>query len=232
MEDYCKYHQQLIGEMPPIKDASNKISRFVNYVMSFLGLRFFWRKTFHGLTSQVMQLRRQGELIEALNVLLEGLAKNHYWKDHANKWWHLMYLAVNIAQNLQLGEVSSQYSEPLQRLLKLSTRAPQPWHGYQVAYCFCAFSLWSFAQKKFPKAIEQVNVAVHADLTWGYPEYLLGWYGLVLEGMDPVSHFVKAVHIDSNFFQKLKQDPFLHHFPEVLAAINQRVLIENPTIRK
>lgn len=223
MEDYCKYHQQLIGEMTPIKDVSNLTSRVVNQVMSFLGLRFFWRKTFQGLLSQVMQLRRQGKLIEALNVLLEGLAHNYYWRDHAKKWWHLMYVAVNIAQNLQLGEVSSQYSEPLQRLLKLSLRAPQPWQGYQVAYCFTAFSLWSFAQKKFQKAIEQVNIALHADPLWGYPEYLLGWYGLVLEGIDSVSHFVKAIRIDSNFYQKLKQDPFLNHFPEVLKAVTQIV---------
>ena len=221
MEDYCKYQQRLM-EAIPVQSIEGK-NAFLESLYHFFSL--FGLKTFYGLKMQVAQLCRQDQPIEALNLLLDRLNENHFWGNHAKKWWELMRIAVAIAQDLHL-DTSDRLYQPLQKLLKLCMDGPQPWQGYNVAYSFVSLSLWSFQRGKTQKALEQVNIAIHADPFWGYPEYLLGWYGLILEGIDPVPHFVRAIQINWNFFQKLKQDPLSQHFPETLQAVKQKILVE------
>ncbi|MFI4937617.1 MAG: hypothetical protein ACHQJ6_03805 [Candidatus Berkiellales bacterium] len=222
MKEYYKYPQQLAALLVEKPEESFTISDAINHVAPLFGLRSLWQKTYHGLTAQVSQLLREDQPLKALNLLLEGLGNDQFWHHHAKKWWHLMRLAVEITQTLKLA-VSNPFCKPIQRLLKLSTLAPQPWQGSDVAFCFSTFSLWSFIQGKTQKAILQINNAIHADLTWGYSEYLLGWYGLALEGIDPVSHFVKAIKIDRRYFEQLKNDPLCRAFPDVLALVEQEV---------
>lgn len=223
MEDYCKYQQRLMGTFSPKVAEKHFTDDIINQIFSILGLRQFWRKTYYGLTLQVSQLRRQGKPLEALNVLVHGLTHGNFWRDHSSKWWSLMKTAVGIAQDLKLGGFNR--FEPTQQLLKLSRVAPQPWQGYDVAYSFVALSLWSFSQGKTQRAIEHAQIAIHADPSWGYPEYLFGWYGLILEGIDSVPHFVRAIKADRRYFQRLKQDPLLQQFPDILQSVKQKVLI-------
>lgn len=223
MDDHCKYQQRLL-ESPLALDNQNALSIGLNNIFTLLGLQSMWRKTFYGLKLQVLQLRSQGEQIEALNALIQALTKNHFWVSHTAKWWYLMQMAVSIAQDLQLSD-SNKICEPVKRLFKLILQAPSPWYGYHAAYSFVSLSLWSFQFGKTQNALMQVNSAIHADASWGYPEYLLGWYGLVLEGIDPVPHFVKAIQFDWNFFRRLKQDPLCQKFPNVLENVKKALLM-------
>lgn len=223
MEEYCQYHQRMIGVSTLDHDEPRPFSQIINKCMVFLRLEYFWYKTFYGFIFQVRQLQRHGQPLLALNLLLMRLAHPSFWGNHTQKWWYLMYMAVNIAQNLSLSAHDKQ-CEPLQRLMKLSLTAPQPWQGYHAAYCFAALSLWSLAQGKTQKALVQINTSLHADPLWGYSEYLLGWYGLILEGIDSIAHFAKAVCIDSDYLQRLKQDPMIAHFPEIVEAVRHRVV--------
>lgn len=227
MEDYCRYQQRLLGAFPApvVEKENNALLKGLNSFFPLIGLKHFWRNTYLGLSLQVAQLRHQGQQIEALNLLINGLAHGRFWTNHVARWWHLMRMAVNIAQDLQFN-LKEKSCEPLQRLMKLSAISPQPWQGYDVAYSFVSFSLWSFEMGKTQKAIDYVNIAIHADNSWGYPEYLLGWYGLLLEGIDPVPHFVRGIKSNWSFFQRLKQDPLCQHFPEVLQAVKQQILIK------
>lgn len=232
MEDYCKYQQRLLEIPHPfVVQSQNTLLQGLNNLISFLGLKSFWIKTYYGLNMQVVLLRQHGQQIEALNLIIQGLNENQFWGNYTAKWWHLMHIAVSIAQDLSLN-AQHQACEPLMHLLKLSMVGPQPWQGYHVAYSFASFSLWSFQFGKTQRAIEQVNIAIHADPSWGYPEYLLGWYGLVLEGIDPVPHFVKAIHINWSFFQRLRQDPFCQRFPDVLQAVQQQILVKTQNLAK
>lgn len=225
MEDYCKYQQRLLEVPLPLESQSAFLIGLSN-VFTLLGLKSMWRSTFYGLKLQVSQLCSHGEQIEALNALIQGLSQNHFWVNHAAKWWLLMQMAVSIAQDLQLSD-SQKICVPVQRLFKLILQAPTPWYGYHVAYCFVSLSLWSFQFGKTQNALMQVNSAIHADTTWGYPEYLLGWYGLLLEGIDPVPHFVKAIQANWNFFRRLKQDPLCQRFPEIIERVKKTLLEKN-----
>ncbi len=229
MEDYCKYQQRLMEVLPERPDNHSSFLQGINNLFSLIGLRSFWQSTFYGLKMQVDQLRRHGQKIEALHLLLQGLSQNHFWLNHATKWWYLMHLSISLAQDLKLS-AANQFSSPIQRLFKLSMQAPTPWQGYNVAYSFVSLSLWSFELGKTQKAIEQINCAIHADSSWGYPEYLLGWYGLSLEGIDPVAHFVKAVKLNWSLLEKLKQDPLGQRFPYILQAVKEKVLEKSDKI--
>lgn len=204
MENYCQYQQ-----------------REPHSVWAHL-LGILWPSSFFGIKFRVLRLKAKGQQREALKRLLGELAHQGFWWDHEAKWWSLMREALILAQELQL--VHQPDPEPLLQLLKLCKNAPQPWQGYDVAYSFVSLSLWSFIQGKAHKALEQVKIAVHADPSWAYPEYLLGWYGLWLEGIDPVKHFVRAVHLDWHYWERLKQDPECQQFPEVLSLVKQEIL--------
>ncbi|MBS0289936.1 MAG: hypothetical protein JSS07_07895 [Proteobacteria bacterium] len=220
--DYCKYHQRLIGVHQKAEN-SHPLLQGLHNLFTVIGLKAFWQKTFYGLKTQVEELCMHGQQIEALQLLIERLNRQHFWLNHAVKWWVLMRLSIQIAQDLPKSTLN-RVSDPIQHLFKLGGYAPMPWRGEDVAYSFVALSLWSFELGKTQKAIEQVNSAIHADISWGYPEYLLGCYGLLLEGIEPVTHFVKAVELNWNFLERLKQDPLCQQFPDVIQAVTACIL--------
>jgi len=221
VENYCQYQQRL-SAIDASKEKGSVWIQYLYHFFSLLGFANLWHKTFWGLKCRLVELKAKGQQNIALSLLLEALEHRRFWGDHEAKWWSLMRKAVSIAQDLQLENKTA--SQPLLRLNKLSQNAPQPWQGYDVAYSFATLSLWSFTQGKSAIALDQVNIARHADPSWAYSEYLLGWYGLWLEGIDPVKHFVRAIHLDWRYFQRLKQDPHCQQFPDIMHAVKQVVL--------
>jgi hypothetical protein len=223
VENYCQYQQRLSVSN---KSKLEKVSVWIQCLSRFfgwLGLGDIWHKTFWGLKCRLVELKAKGQQNIALSFLLEALEHRRFWRDHEAKWWSLMRKAVLVAQDLELQNKAE--SQPLLRLIKLSQNAPQPWQGYDVAYCFASLSLWSFVQGKSSVALDQVKIAQHADPSWAYSEYLLGWYGLWLEGIDPVKHFVRAIHLDWGYLQCLIQDTHCQQFPQVLQAVKQAVFL-------
>jgi hypothetical protein len=170
-------------------------------------------------------LQQKTRPLEALTLLIQALKTQRFWINHPAKWWKLMIQAVLIARDL-FPIVKDSPCEPLHRLINLSQHAPQPWQGKEVAYCFATLSLWSYQEGRTQKAIDKIRAAIHADPHWGYAEYLLGWYGLLLEGIDPVPHFVRAIQLESHLMGSFNQDPLIVHFPEIKEAVES--LIKRP----
>lgn len=223
MQEYYHYQQKLIESM--LVNHPQRLSLLDGLIgfLSFFGPKSFWRRTYYGLLKQVDRLKQEGQGVKALQMLIHALKRNYYWSDHANKWWHIMRTSIMLAQDLQLN-ASENTCEPIHQLMKLSINAPQPWQGFTVAYCFASLSLWSFESGKINRAIHQVKLAINADASWGYSEYLLGWYGLHFEGIDSVAHFVKAIKSNWLFFQRLKQDPLCQKFPQILQEVRKYIL--------
>lgn len=221
MEDYCHYQQRLIGTESPLPT----FSAFPGPLQAFFvipGVDVLLGKTYLGLQYQALALNREKRPLEALSLLTVAMRRQQFWPHHASKWWKLMMIAIHIAQNLEPW-TQKRFCEPLVRLLNLSHNAPQPWQGREVAYCFATLSLWSFQEGKSQKAFEKIRIALHADPTWGYSEYLLGWYGLLLEGIEPVEHFVRAINREGALRQSFMQDPLLAHFPDIRLAVLQQL---------
>ncbi len=220
MENYCQYQQRVSACLPSRLESKYVWLQRCYAFFAWLG---FGHKTFWGLVYRLNDLKAQGQSLLALQLILDELEYQYYWRDHEEKWWSLMRKAVSLSQDLQLEHKEG--SKPLLRIMALIKNAPQPWQGYDVAYSFVTLSLWSFIQGKSQAALSQVKTALHADPSWAYPEYLLGWYGLWLEGVDPVKHFVRAIQLDWRYFKRLKQDPHCQQYPEVLSAVKQAILV-------
>lgn len=205
MEDYCQYQQRMMATLAPSREF---------HLLDVPGLSSLLGNTYLGALLKSRSLNRQKRPLEALTILIQALSTQQFWINHPSKWWKLMIQAVLISHDL-FPYVEKQCSEPLLQLINISQYAPQPWQGREVAYCFATLSLWSYQKGRTQKAIDKIRAAIHADPQWGYAEYLLGWYGLLLEGIDPASHFVRAIQIDGRLWQCFKQDPLVARFPEI-----------------
>ncbi len=209
MEDYCDYQQRLIRTFTP---ALNLRFWDIPGITKMLG------NTYIGVLLKSKVLCREKRPLEALLVLINALKTERFWHNHADKWWKLMNQAVLIARDLFSCSDHHQ-TDPLHQLINLSQHAPQPWQGREVAYCFALLSLWSYQEGRTQKAIDKIRAAIHADPGWGYAEYLLGWYGLLLQGIDPVEHFVRAIQIEGKLRQSFAQDPLIARFPEIRESV-------------
>lgn len=218
MEEFCQFQQRWVGSMIP-KEISRLFKGPLGKLWFFPGIYTLFQHTYWGLRFRARQLVNEKQPIQALSLLVPALGHQHFWFNHDAKWWQLMQIAINIAQRFEPW-TQKPICEPLRRLLSLSDNAPQPWQGRAVAYCYATLSLWAFQEGFIQKALDKITIAIHADKSWGYPEYLLGWYGLLLEGIDPILHFKRAIQIDAYWLQYLNQDPLLNHFPTIKAAIN------------
>lgn len=219
MEDFCQFQQRLVGCIIP-QEVSQSLAFPLETVWYFPGSYTILQNTYWGLRFRARVLVKEKQPLEALSVLIAGLNNQYFWFNHTAKWWQLMQMAINIAQRFEPW-TQKPICAPLKRLLSLSDSAPQPWQGRAVAYCYATLSLWFFQEGNIPKALDKVRIAIHADRSWGYPEYLLGWYGLLIEGIDPIKHFIRAIQIDGRWQQCLMQDPLLNHFPAVRDAVKK-----------
>ena len=222
MEEDCKYQQRLIGSAFPTESKPLLVS-FFSKIMKWMGLGKWWQKSFYGLKMQVSLWHRQGEPLKALHAIFDWLTLHHFEKEGSQKWWYLMRMAVSLAQDLPVNK-NDVNSDLIKKLEKMGNIAPQPWQGFDVAYSFSMLSLWSLRQGKTQKAMEQVTIALHADPNWGTPEYLLGCYGLLLEGIDPVVHFARAIKINGHYLQQLNKDPLVAQYPDILQQVQKLVI--------
>lgn len=221
MEDYCQYQQRLIGAIAP-PEAPSHFSMILSPLVTLPGIEHLLGNTYLGLKFHALALNREKRPLEALSLLIPALRRTTFWNNHTKKWWKLMTMAICVAQDLEPW-TQKRFCEPLLRLLNLSHNAPQPWQGREVAYCFATLSLWSFQEGKTQKALDKIRIAIHADPTWGYSEYLLGWYGLLLEGIEPIPHFVRAISMQGGLWQCFIQDPILTHFPDIRLAVEREL---------
>ena len=81
-----------------------------------------------------------------------------------------------------------------------------------------------FERGDIVSAIDYAKIAIAADDTWGYPEYLLGWYGLFTKGVDSVFHFTNAVRSDWSFLQRIKKDRMCCKWPDMVHQVQKRCL--------
>jgi len=223
MHEYCKYHQQLLVQDFAEESQVSLDAAQSQHFSPLLSLKQKFRHTFYGIQRQVAQFQKQGLLQESVNYLIEALNSVHFVFHHHQKWWQLMRQALNSIPSSQ-NPHSQAMLQSIQQLLKIASLAPQPWHGENISYCFATLSLWAFSFDKIQKALDFIRIAHRACPDWGYPAYLIGWYGLQVEGIEPIHYFVKAITQDKQFLVRLEQDPLALQFPEVIAEVKSQVL--------
>jgi len=193
------------------------------------GIQWPWvgrwiRHSFAAVCTALSRLRRRGDYRGLYTLLINALLGSAFRHRKTYLWWYLMRFAVAVAQERQINWMVRDFILE-DNLILMGTLGPKPWVGYDVAYAFVGFSLWLFERGDIQGAVNMIQISVQADETWGYPEYLYGWYGLFTPGIDSVTHFSRAVQIDWSFFQRMKLDKTCSQHPELLREVQKRTLV-------
>ncbi|MDH3704196.1 MAG: hypothetical protein OEU46_23100 [Alphaproteobacteria bacterium] len=129
-------------------------------------------------------------------------------------WWFFMSLAT---KSLRQCDDQSKWDEAIE-LAKASRNPPE---DYYAAQSYLAFSHWKYAMEDYDAAIEFAEVASRADSSWGEPDFVLGWYRLVLGGGDAMHHLTEAVRKDSRIFFRIASDPKCRQYPHIIQKLKE-----------
>lgn len=213
--------QNQYGQLPLVIGA---VAEFLSYGINFPILGQLLCRSFVVVSCALSRLRRHGDYSGLYQLLTKCLVSPAFRKGFGYHWWYLMRFAVAVAQERQINWLIRDIVLE-DNLLLLGSLGPRPLKGYDVAYSFVGYSLWLFERGDVWGAINMIKIAELADETWGYPEYLHGWFGLFTTGVDSVEHFSKAVQIDWSFLQRMKQDKTCRQHPDVLHEVQKRSLV-------
>lgn len=200
------------------------IAELCSYMLRVPIIGQLFLSSFTVVCAALARYRRRGNYTELYNLLVDVLLKSYFRRKDTYRWWYLMRFGVAIAQERQINWLMRDLALE-DNLIVLGSLGPKPWYGYDIAYSFVGFSLWLFERGDMIGAINLIKIAESADTTWGYPEYLHGWYGLFTTGVDSIEHFVRAVQTDWSFLQRMKQDRTCRQHPEVLHEVQKRTLV-------
>jgi hypothetical protein len=215
------HRQQLVLQKPSFMGG---LAELLSYMIELPLLGHFLLSSFTVVCFALGRYRRIGNYPKLYKLLVRTLSGSRYRNKNNYRWWYLIRFGVAIAQERQINWLMRDITLE-DNLIALGTLGPNPWRGYDVAYAFVGFSLWLFERGDMLGAIKFIKIAEVADDTWGYPEYLHGWYGLFTTGIDSIEHFVRAVQTDWSFLQRMKQDRTCRQHPEVLHEVQKRTLV-------
>lgn len=203
------------------------IAKCANGIMLAPGLRYTIFRSFNMICLYIAVMHKRQNFHHMYKLMLTVLSYQ-YWREpaQAKQWWFLMRLFVALLQEQQIYFLRF-HPKLEEELIRLGFEGPAPVEGYDVSYSYVGFALWKFERAEIHEAINLIKTAVLADSSWGYPEYLYGWFGLFTSDVDSVEHFSKAIQLDWSFFHRLKRDKVCQQFPEILKAVNKRVLVQN-----
>lgn len=225
--DHRTYKDLIENRYPPyiqLNGIKGSLAGLLSRAVHFPVIGQWVRNSFPILCVSLSRLRQKGDYVGLYGLLVDSLLGSTFRKRDVYRWWYLMRFGVAVAQERQINWLIRDLVLE-DNLILIGSLGPKPWKGYDVAYGFVGFSLWLFERGDIQGALNMIQVAVQADETWGYPEYLNGWYGLFTSGVDSISHFTRAVQIDWSFLQRMKQDKTCRAHPEVLREVQKRTLV-------
>lgn len=129
-------------------------------------------------------------------------------------WWFFMSLAT---ESLKHCTDQSKWEEAIE----LAESSRNPPEDYHAAQSYLAFSHWKYAMEDYDTAIKFAEIASRADSSWGEPDFVLGWYRLVLGGGDAMHHLTEAVRKDSRIFFRIANDPQCRQFPHIIQKLKE-----------
>lgn len=227
--DHRTYKDLIQNRYPPylvLSGFKGWLAGILSYGLLVPFLRPLLQKSFTIVSIALGRLRQKGDYTRFYALLINILLGSAFRKKDIYRWWYLMRFGVAVTQERQINwMIRDLIAED--NLILVGSMGPKPWQGYDVAYAFVGFSLWLFERGDIQGAINMIQIAIQADDTWGYPEYLHGWYGLFTTGVDSVSHFTKAVQTDWSFLQRMKQDKTCKQHPDVLHEVQRRTLVNS-----
>lgn len=166
----------------------------------------------------ISRLAERGEHARAAELAI-GTLKAQRHRPEAFKslsgldyWWFFLLMA---AKNLE----KTDDREKQEEVIALAQSVARPSRDYTGAACFLAFARWRFRAGDHEEAIAFAEVAARTDPTWAEPDFLLGWYRLVLGGGDALAPFKSALRKDPKVLFRIASDPVCRRHPHILASL-------------
>ena len=168
-----------------------------------------------GLSGKIFQAWAKNDFKSATDISIYALERYRNKKswllpimDH-HFWWRFMKHGVDSVKRIDDSGLR-------ERFIEIAKTGIAPFEGYDVAYSFLEFSRWRYQQSRHDEAFEFAQIATSADPTWAEPEFVLGWYGLVLRIGDAESHLRRAIDRDKRMLFRIANNEICKQYPHIL----------------
>jgi len=174
-----------------------------------------------GLSGRIFRLQEKKEYEEATQVAIYALVKYRNKKsrflpfmDHHN-WWQFMKYGVDSASHMNNENLR-------EKLVTYANAGIAPFEGYDVAYSYLEFSRWRYYAHNYDEAIKYAEVAAVADKTWAEPDFILGWYGLVLNNGNAEKMLIRAVEKDPKMLFRIVNNDVCKQNPHIISKLKSK----------
>jgi len=210
-----------------------KEPRFTKFFMVLLRLlkkipvfRKYASESYGGLEGAIFHCWDRGDYDRATRIAIFGLKKHRNRKGkilppeiYHGYWWTLMKIGADSARHISNAHLKKS-------IIDQANLGIEPFEGYDVAYSFLEFSKWKYEEKNEKEAIEYAMLASNADETWGEPDFILGWYALVLGHDGAECHFDKAIEKDLRKLGQILDNDVCKRFPGIIANLESKYSIQ------
>ena len=179
------------------------------------------------LSGSIFRCQRNGDHTKATEIGIYALEKYRYKKsrilpemDH-HHWWSFMRHAVESAKQVDDNELK-------EKLVNLAETGIEPFEGNYVAVSFLEFSRWKYSEENYDKAIAYAKVAGEADGTWAEPNFILGWYSLLLGKGNAEEHLTKAIEKDRRILFRVVSNDLCKQYPAIINKLKEKYSFNEP----
>ncbi|MEL0585004.1 MAG: hypothetical protein AAES65_09040 [Candidatus Thiodiazotropha sp. (ex. Lucinoma kazani)] len=197
---------RLLMEIPPFKKAMSE--------------------SVGGLSGSIFRCWESKDYEKAAKLAIHALEKYRNRKskitpymDHHN-WWSFMKHGVDSAKHIENEECRN-------KLIEYASTGIEPYEGYDVAYSYLEFSRWMYQLADYDKAVEYAKIASVADNTWAEPDFILGWYGLLLGKGKAEEYLSRAVEKDQRVLFRIASNDVCKQYPHILNKLKQKYHAES-----
>ena len=134
--------------------------------------------------------------------------------NHHN-WWQFMKHGVNSAKWVENEETKEKFIE-------VANSGIEPFKGHYVAYSFLEFSRWKYKSQDYEKAVQYAEIAAKADETWAEPDFILGWYALLLSKGNAEDHLSRAVEKDQRVLFRIANNEICKQYPHIISKLKEK----------
>lgn len=184
------------------------ISRYISESMGGLSGRIFrcWEKENYEEASRIA--------IHALEKYRNKKSKLLPFMDH-HHWWRFMKHGVDSARMIENKEIQG-------KLVQYANSGIEPFEGFDVAYSYLQFSKWEYQAVNYKEAIKFAEIASEADSTWAEPDFLLGWYGLLLSTGKAEDHLSMAIDKDKRILFRIANNEICKQYPHIINKLKAK----------
>lgn len=192
---------QLFSKIPPIK----------KYLNESIG----------GLSGRIFRHWENNQNEEATEVALFALSKYRNKKIKLfpfmvhHHWWSFVKFGADSA-------TKTKNTEQQNKLIDFANSGIEPFEGYDVAHSYLEFSKWKYQNEDYETAEKYAKIASKADSTWAEPDFILGWYALVLGTDNAETYLSHAIEKDKRSLFRIASNDICKQHPHIISKLKAK----------